>query len=194
MINCKNKFIFIHIPKTAGSSIKSQLISAGFYNSFNKKDINALNMHEHPSIEDCKNVLTPLEYKNFFKFTCVRNPWDLNISLFFYVKSQISHWLFRDAQNGFLNFLKKREQSGALHFNQIKINNNIEVDFVMRFENLQSDFNLVCDKINIARHKLPHKNFSKHKNYQNYYNEEGKDIIFRNYQEDIDRFEYKFSS
>lgn len=67
------------------------------------------------------------------------------------------------------------------------------MDFVGRFENLQEDFDYVCDRVRIKRKKLTHANKSKRdRDYRKYYDSETKEIVAKKYADDIGRFGYEF--
>ena len=68
----------------------------------------------------------------------------------------------------------------------------IIVDFVGRYENLQDDFNFVCDKIKIPRINLSYVNRTKHGVYSGYYDDETKKIIAEKTKIDIEKFKYEF--
>ena len=69
---------------------------------------------------------------------------------------------------------------------------DILVDFIGKFENLEKDFNFICEKIGIDA-ELPHINYSKRKNkYRDYYTEETRDLIGEYYKEEIELFGYEF--
>jgi len=67
----------------------------------------------------------------------------------------------------------------------------IDMDNIIRFENLQEDFKIVAQELGINS-VLPHINKTKETNYRDYYDEETKKIIKEWFHEDIKTFEYKY--
>tara|TARA_B100000035_G_scaffold236307_1_gene204570 strand:+ start:319 stop:600 length:282 start_codon:yes stop_codon:yes gene_type:complete len=78
-----------------------------------------------------------------------------------------------------------------LSFTEI-LNPICDMSFIGRFENLQHDFNIVCDKIGMPQQQLPHVYKTDHKHYTEYYDDETRQIVAERYAKDIERFGYKF--
>jgi hypothetical protein len=68
----------------------------------------------------------------------------------------------------------------------------MDIDFIGKIENLQNDFNTICDNIGIPRKPLTQRNKSKHDHYSKYYDKETRDIVASRFAEDIEMFGYKF--
>lgn len=64
----------------------------------------------------------------------------------------------------------------------------------IRFENLQGDFDDLCDILNIPRQTLPHYHRRKRSHYSFYYNTDTRKFIAKQYEQDIESFKYKFQS
>jgi hypothetical protein len=68
------------------------------------------------------------------------------------------------------------------------------VDFIGRYENLQKDWNVVCEKIGICE-KLPWINKRRNKkSYTEFYDDKTMNIVYEMYKKDIEYFEYGFDS
>mgnify|MGYP003948198653 CR=1 FL=1 len=179
MICHKNKFIFVHVPKAAGSSVLRCL---------GLKPV----QHQKASSEMRLNA-------DYFSFGFVRNPWDRLVSAFFYLKKGGTSVGDKKKQIGLLKYnsfedfvLNAKEEFSWLHFKNQSSWIDTRIDFIGRFENLQNDFDNVCGKINISKKELPVTNSSNHKNYTEYYSNKMKEIIAEEYKEDIIKFNYSF--
>jgi hypothetical protein len=187
MISHKHKFIFVHINKCAGTSI--DFVLKKYCERFMKHQVLDGKFENRPSlISQCKY---PME--EYFKFTFVRNPWDKELSDYYHNKYRCK----RNVGNNFNEYLKSAVFDQPIwHDPQLNWisdkKNNILTDFIGRFENLQQDFNTICDKIKIPQQKLTHELKSKHKHYTEYYDEETKSIVAEKYAKDIEYFGYEF--
>lgn len=149
-------------------------------------------------------------FNAYYKFCFVRNPFDRIVSSYIYLKQggidgKITPWI----KNHILPFkcfsefvkysLPSNKVKNEQHFRpQYKFicdkNFKIKVDFVGRFENLETDLRIVAKKININC-SLPMRNLSKRrKDYRKYYDNETYEIIADFYQKDIDLFGYGFDN
>ena len=196
---------FIHIPKTGGTSLASALLSQG--EAFNRlperieRHKNYVKNSLEWTIKHSRMHDVDQRYQNVFCFAFVRNPWDLMVSSF-------SWWTQKPKQlqtrkdygydikaKGFKALIKSNSSclNECYHNNEGQLYRlNDKIDFIGRYENLQQDFNTICDKIRIPRQALPHINKSKHKHYTEYYDDETRETVAEKYAKDIEYFDYKF--
>lgn len=217
LISYSHKFIYFHVAKTAGLSIREALAPysqlpdkfkirrppktlAGKPNPLFQMWENTV---LHATASDVQKELSAEMYGDYYKFAFVRNPWDWQISMYHFILKEsdhINHVRVR-AMNDFEEYLHwvletpKPFARGALKFQKdmlIDTQGSIIVDFVGRFEKLECDFKRICQKINIAA-SLPKINTTVHKDYRSYYNERTKKMVEEHFKEDIKLFSYKFA-
>ena len=210
MISDKHKFIFVHTPKSGGSSIEEVLLKneIGINDVYFQKKFWADNLSiklkkkffigktdqkfapQHYTTKMLKTEYSN-KFKNYFKFTFVRNPWDKVVSEWLYFKKIDPEYNF-----GFNESINNKSYGNKPYpFEEhtwMQVEFASECDYVGRFESLQKDFNTVCDKIKIPKQKLPHKNKTKHKHYTEYYDDETRQIVAEKYAKDIEYFGYEF--
>lgn len=201
IISPKYKFVFIANPKTGTATVHQQLIQCiddkekiiGYKFPVDDKDL--LNC-KHVSCPQLQN-LHP-EFNDYYKFAFVRNSWAQVLSWYFFCKS--SKDPSRNTTNiSFHQFLIDKEYRYRVWGAWPKYHHQIQqcvftkgCDFVGRTENIQSDFNIICDKIGIPHQELGQANKTEHKHYTEYYNDETMKIVADYFAEDIDYFKFEY--
>ena len=193
--NDRYRCIFVHIPKTGGTSISKALFGSEF---------------GHCTV-DHYEIFSPERFRNYFKFAFVRNPWDRLLSAYKFLKkggmySADKTWsdIYLSEFDNFESFvlsLKNKQQADrilrGIHFiPQYKFvcdyKLNIKVDFLGRFERLNRDFDKINAQLN-SNFKLLHLNKSNSNSFHEYYSDEMIDIASQIYHRDIEIFEYKYT-
>lgn len=195
-----NKIMWIKTPKCGGNSIFSILHST---------DIEIVKWGY------VKQAIDKFGLKAFdtaYKFAFVRNPFDRAVSSYAYsIKNRWFSGSFKQFAKTPFNDLHQKacqhSQPLTLHLSLHKLEyrktcfqfypNQSDfkpdyLNFIGKVENIQEDFNTICDKIGIPQQQLPHKNKTKHKHYTEYYDEETREIVAEKYARDIEYFGYKF--
>jgi len=171
-------YLFIHIHKTGGSSVKN-FLSPGHGN-----------LISHMTVESIINEIGIEKFNEFKSFCVVRNPYDLMVSQYSYrVETK------RIKKMSFNKYILNK------HFSHIppqveylKYNNEIYCNDILRYENLVDDVDKFITKnnINLNIYNFPHSRKSKRKEYKEYFtNKEVLDIVNEYYKEDFETFNYK---
>jgi len=181
LINHSNKWGFIHIPKTGGTSISSILQNIENTTS--------------PMVHDSIRVFQ--KFPNYKIYTMVRNPFTRLTSAFLHEKRK------GRTDYDFGTFLKKSNNLDLVLLPQSYYINagNVDVSFIGRYENFKEDVSNIFTQIGIQS-TIPHLNrnplYDKHPdlNQQRYYkymyNEEWmKDWVRERYKDDFKQFNYE---
>lgn len=212
MISHQRGAIFTAIPKTGSSSICKALQVENFCLHHECRSD-----HMHVKGLRQKNIFLEHwnDYDSYFKFTFVRDPWDRCLSAYKWYSTPSGRRalgnkgeLYDTRVVSFSKFIRDYVTIPAMsapregYFQKMDLQVNWILDssgktipdFVGRFENLQHDFDIVCDKIGVPRKKLPHLNKTDHKHYTECYDEETKQIVAELYAKDIEFFGYEFGA
>ena len=130
-----------------------------------------------------------------FVFSSARNPFARAISIWSH-----SSW---DSVSSFEEFCCRIEAgdypSGCAKWHSVPVSNHLFsgqkclVDLVVKTEHLQEGVDVICDTVEIPRQKLMHlKKSEPRKHYTEYYSEATREIISREYAQDIENFGYEF--
>jgi chondroitin 4-sulfotransferase 11 len=203
MINHTHRCLFVHIPKTAGKSVKR------FFGT---------EWQPHQDLARYAQQLPAEVFSTYWKFAVVRNPWDRLLSDYnFQLKKSApdSDRLFLHHPGGGVRSFREwltavladpfhypasawgGSVSPGIHrwspqVDWISLQGKIAVDQVLRIENLAADFPSLCRRLNVPPAELPCRNWQFHFHYADYYDPESRDLVARHFARDIEAFGYRF--
>lgn len=220
------KTIFIHIPKTGGTSIENTLIEDAelrnwriadqttWYGNIESPEGTYSTKYcyelDHSTLRFMKNNCVFYNQK-YFKFAFVRNPYHRLVSEYHHCKYGYSRFIKKKEFNTFkdfvlilqkrFNFVLENEQKNhwlvSHYLPQYKFTHNYKhkllVDFVGKLENINNDWNYVCERIGINRELAKISKYSTdfNYNYEDYYDDELKEIVYQLYEKDFIYFDYE---
>lgn len=229
------RFIYFVIPKVACTSIKTALLplfetdTAACAPSIREGIALDFDVHRIFGRSECQVNRTQLdkrlgrgEYREYFKFAFVRNPWDRLVSCYSdkildVHDIELGEPPFRERDRGKGNKLVKGmpfaefvetvceipDEEANMHYRSQHEavcgsgkDKPILADFVGRFENLAADFAVVAERLGRAQGiRLPHRFRSvsrASRPYTEFYDSRLRDLVHERYREDIDIFNYTF--
>ncbi len=233
MISHPHRCIFVHIPKCAGQSVEHLFLDA-LGHDWDSRAILSLGFNNDPALGPPRlahlkaseyvdlGYVSQETFDDYFKFAIVRNPWARLVSMYKYLglhlRRDFRDFVLSDLERKYLP--KMRWFAGPQTDFVVDEANNLLVDIIVRFEQLDEGFEPVARAVGLPNASLPHVNPSSdilpqfglrpkqlarfalrqvkdrsiahHSNYRDYYDNETRDAVARIYHSDIEIFGYVF--
>ncbi len=213
MISHKYKCIFIHIPKTAGTSINS-FFHPGVKFHYANPDYDRLfgwcpkrKLHmQHATAKQLidTELVTESIWNSYYKFTFVRNPWDRAYSDYIWIQN------FSKVKGDFKDYINKtgpfnevlNDSSNYYYLGDhllpqldfFDLEGDFKLDFVGNFESFDNDITTVLSKLNINEvfNIYQNKSLNRNKDYSTFYTNSNKKLVEEKYKNDISKLNYHF--
>ena len=216
LLSRKYNFLFVHIAKTGGTSVRAALQplrwrDPWYYAQFLCSRLSHASGHRigskfprHARIIAAQEMLPEAFFRQLFKFAFVRNPWDLQVSSYHHIRRERPHLIHHiDDFEQFIRWKLDPERPYQFHVDTsiqsqldylIDLQGRILVDFIGRYENLQQDFQQVCDRLALKPLRLPHKREAqdRKRDYRSYYSDELASLVGDYFARDISALDYRF--
>ncbi|MBT8474589.1 MAG: sulfotransferase family protein [Alphaproteobacteria bacterium] len=214
IISPGRRYIFVHIPKTGGTSLSLALEGRAMRDDIligdtpkavrRRRRLKGLTssgrLWKHARLSDIDGVVAGDELAAMFVFTLIRNPWDRMVSYYHWLRSQdFSHASVDLAKSlSFSDFLNHPETERAFAAERygayVTDASGVErCNAFVRLEHLENDLARVEAHLGFALGPLPHENRSdRPKDYRTAYSDADAARIEVLCAEDIARFGYRF--
>jgi hypothetical protein len=208
LISDERRMLFVHIPKTGGSSVEQLLREAC-------PDARTVGKQRHARLQRILRHEPGLA--DYFSFGFVRNPWSRMVSWYSMIDTWNHRWgpasgrpqegqwgstrdgnpLWRAvaAYADFEEFvLRGTAEHDRLAMPQLDylVADDRRVDFVGRTEHLAEDIGTLRRELELAAVELPHRNARSSGSWRDYYTPRTRDRVAEVYAKDVAEFDYRF--
>lgn len=206
LISDSHQFVFVHIRKAAGTSLRQILerVSLPKNNHWWNKllsrngfpiDYHKFSFRKHDPLIMAERSMPEALFETYHKFAFVRNPWDRLVSEYEYIKTQATH--SRHKKLMAMTFEQYIEYQGkrpaAFQFSALALKNGeLGVDHIGRFEQLDDSLADISRRIDLDCTQIPHINKLKKAPYQSYYTDNSAQRVAELWHKDIEAFDYQF--
>lgn len=204
IISHKHRFIFFAQPRTGTHAIRAALQPHLGSNDWQQESLTrtlrlpilelARIGHGHISLRQVQAFLPSDIWREYFKFTMVRNPYERYVSACSILNRRNPGYFGRETEFMKSALMHRRFRQRVLIRPQMALLVNdagaMEMDFVGRHERLQDSFDQVCKRTGIPPTRLERRNASYYGDYRRYYDDALLDRVNEFYRADFDRLDY----
>ena len=212
IINHRYRFIFLHVPKTAGTSITNYLSTFTGWNDIELGGTHygeqiqeiygrRFKLNKHSTARQVRTIIGEDLWRGYFKFAVVRHPLDRLVSAYqFYRQWEHPSTDAVRAFAGFEEFVQSdffaadRRNATRPTGSQTAFlsDTGLAVDQVCRFESLADDLATVASRLGLGNlpAELPQLNASERTHWEDYYSPATLEIAMAVYQDDFATFGY----
>lgn len=205
IISGLHKFVFVAIPKTGTHSVRRALrehmgpqdmeqVGLFVQRSLPVPDLARIG-HGHISLAQLRPYVKPDEFKAFFKFAFVRNPFDRFVSYSSFITREVGHF-DRDPKAVMRHFIANPPMDHILFRPQHEFitdeGGELLTDYVGRVEQMQQSYDEICARIGIPSEPLDQVNSSRRGSYRDYYDQALIEGVAKLYVRDLELFGYEF--
>ncbi|MGR3712685.1 MAG: sulfotransferase family 2 domain-containing protein [Shimia sp.] len=218
LLSLSHKFLFVHVPKTAGSAIhdtlqpyavtqERTLLRSLSRKLPTKENPSKAHFRIHDTAAHIRQKLGADVYDSFLSFAVVRNPFDHAVSHFEYMKQYRSPKIAQQfADLDFLSYLKLRSVPRRAHqrifaylpdqaYFLVDENDSVMVRQVIKFENLEAGLKRLCEDLGLEYRSLPKYNVTKSRNSKvrktlDYFGPQEVSLVQEIYKRDFALFDY----
>ncbi len=214
LISYKYKFLFVHIAKTGGTSIRAALAPLLWQDGVSSlrwfcHRLSHATGHRlgskfprHAKAIAALEMLPRETFFSLYRFAFVRNPWDLQVSSYHHLQRERPALVGERTFKEFLAWKLSASRPYQYHLDTAitlqchylyDLDGKILVNKIGRYEKLTDDFAEICAQLGIPMPKLPHHRQAKDRqDYRGYYDAESRAWVADFFKEDIEKLDYSF--
>jgi Sulfotransferase family len=143
-------------------------------------------IHDHMFLDELFALPESQAWRGYFRFAVERNPWDKVVSRYY--------WKYRErpTRPDFDRFVRKDKLNSD--FNMYSLDGKLAVDYVCRYENLESDLNEIGRLIGCKVPSLGHLNAwtRDNRDYRKMYSDASRAVVAKHFSREIELFNFEF--